>query len=173
MSAVSKIAQVRERLAVAWLARSEQERKMLTIGGAVAAVLLVYALFVAPALTGRAELEKALPQLRQDAAQMRAMALEAGTLARQPVAQVAPMTRESLTASLAALSINPASLAVTGETARLQLHGVSFANLVGWLDAQRREARITVQEAAVTAQDAAGQVDANLTLRQEPGAGSQ
>jgi general secretion pathway protein M len=173
MSAVGKIAQLRERLTVAWLARTEQERKFLTIGGSTAAALLVYALFIAPAVEGRAQLEKTLPQLRQDAAQMRAMALEAGELARQPAPQVTPMSRESVAASLAALSITPVSLAVTGETARLQLAGVPFANLVGWLDAQRREARISVQEAAFTAQDTAGLVDATLTLRQDAGAGPQ
>jgi general secretion pathway protein M len=172
MSAVTQVAQLRERLAVAWLARTEQERTFLTIGGAVAAALLVYALAIAPAVSGRAALEKALPQLRQDAAQMRAMAAEAGELARQPAQQVQPITRDSVAASLAAVSITPVSLTVSGETARMQLTGVSFANLVGWLDAQRREARLGVQEAAITAKEPAGQVDATLTLRQDVGAGA-
>lgn len=173
MSAASSIGQIRERLAVAWLARTEQERKFLTIGAAVAALLVVYALFVGPALAGRARLEKELPQLRQQDAQLRAMALEAGELARQPAVQVAPMTRESLSASLLALGITPTSLAMTGEFARVQLSGVAFANLVGWLDAQRRENRIAVQDAAIGAKEPAGQVDATLTLRQDAGAGPQ
>jgi general secretion pathway protein M len=171
MSAASNIGQLRERLAVVWLARTEQERKFLAIGAGVALVALVYLLFVSPALSGRAQLEKDLPQLRQQAAQLRAMALEAGELARQPVAQVAPMTRESLTASLVALGITAQSLTMTGEYARVQLGGVSFANLVTWLDAQRRENRISVQDAAISAQTAAGQVDATLTLHQDAGAG--
>lgn len=173
MSAVSSIAQWRERMAVAWLARTEQERKYLAAAAAVAALALVYALFVSPAVSGRAQLEKDLPQLRQQAAQLRAMALEAGELARQPVVQVAPMTRESLTASLAALGITPQSLSMTGEYARVQLAGVSFANLAGWLDAQRRENRIAVQDAAITAQSAPGQVDATLTLHQDAGVGAR
>jgi general secretion pathway protein M len=40
---------------------------------------------------------------------------------------------------------------------------------VSWLDAQRRESRIAVQEGSFTAQDPQGQVDANLTLRQDNG----
>jgi general secretion pathway protein M len=172
MSAVTQIAQWRERLAVAWLARTEQERRVLVIGGAIAAALLVYALCIAPAVSGRAQLEKTLPQLRQDAAQMRAMAAEAADLARQPAQQVQPITRDSVAASLAAVSITPVSLAVTGETARIQLAGVSFPNLVGWLDAQRRDARLAVQEATITAQEPAGHVDATLTLRQDVGAGA-
>ncbi|HEU4376301.1 MAG TPA: type II secretion system protein GspM, partial [Telluria sp.] len=59
------------------------------------------------------------------------------------------------------------------EFARVQLTGVAFANLVGWLDAQRRENRIAVQDAAISAKEPAGQVDATLTLRQDGGAGPQ
>jgi general secretion pathway protein M len=79
------------------------------------------------------------------------------------------MTRESLMASLSARGIMPGSLTLTGEFARLQVTGVSFANLVSWLDAQRRENRIAVQEGTFSAQDPVGQVDANLTLRQDNG----
>ncbi|MDL2353854.1 MAG: type II secretion system protein GspM [Pseudomonadota bacterium] len=173
MSAASSIGQLKDRLALAWLARTEQERKLLAGAAALAALALVYALLVAPALAGKAALDKELPQLRTQAAQLRALALEAGELARQPVLQAAPMTRESLTASLAALSITAQSLTMTGEYARLQLTGVSFANLAGWLDAQRRENRIAVQDAAIGAQGAAGQVDATLTLHQDAGAGAR
>ena len=173
MSAASNFAQSKEKLAVAWLARTEQERKYLAIGGALAALALVYGLFIAPALAAKARLEQELPQLRTQNAQLRSMALEAGELARQPAVQVTPMTRESLTAGLAALSITPASVTITGEYARLQLTGVSFANLVTWLDAQRRENRIGVQESTVTALAVAGQVDASLTLRQDSGAGAR
>src|SRR5665647_88693 len=121
MSAASTIGQVKERLALYWLARTEQERKLLAIGAAVALAALVYALLLGPALSGRAQLEQDLPQLRQQAAQLRAMAPEAGELARQPVAQVAPMTRESLSSSLSALGITPQSLSMTGEYAKVQL----------------------------------------------------
>lgn len=173
MSTASTVGQLRERFALLWLARTEQERKLLLGGAIVAACALVYALFVGPALTGRAQLQKDLPQLRQQAAQLRAMALEAGELARQPVAQVTPMTRESLTASLVALGITAQSLSMTGEYGRLQVSAVSFANLVGWLDAQRRENRIALQDGAFTALPTAGQVDATLTLHQDAGAGPQ
>jgi general secretion pathway protein M len=101
------------------------------------------------------------------------MAREAGELSGQPVLQVSPMTKESLAASLSALGMTPQSTSITGEFARIQLSGVSFANLVSWLDAQRRENRISVQEATITAQTPVGQVDATLSLRQDAGAGQQ
>ncbi len=166
MSIGQTIGRIKDQLALYWLARTEQERKYLTAGGAVAVLALVYALFIDPALSGRARLQKDLPQLRQQAAQLQSLAAEAAELARQPAPQVAPMTREAVLASLASRSIVPGSLTVSGENARLQVSNVSFANLYAWLDAQRRENRVAVEEGSVTALAAAGQVDATLTLRQ-------
>lgn len=173
MKASQSIGRLKERIAVYWLARTEQERKYLTVGGAVVLATLVYMIFIDPALTGRAALRQALPEMRQQAAELQAMALEASALAAQPVTQPTPMTREALTASLAARSIKAQSLTLTGEFAKLQLTNVSFANLVMWLDAQRRENRIAVQDMTVTAQGAPGQVDASLTLQQGAGAASR
>lgn len=173
MSAVKVVAQFREQLALYWLARTEKERKYLTVGGAAVLGLLVYSLFVAPALNGREKLRAQLPQLREEAAKMQALALEAGELARQPAPQVIPMTRESLTASLATRSITATSLVVSGDFAKVQLNGVSFAGMYAWLDALRRENRILAEDVGVTAGSPAGQVDAVLTLRQNTGEGTR
>lgn len=166
MSIGQTIGRIKDQLALYWLARTEQERKYLAVGGAVAVLALVYALFIDPAVSGRARLQRELPQLRQQAAQLQSMAAEAAELARQPAPQVTPMTREAVLASLATRSIVPGSLTVAGENARLQVSNVSFANLYAWLDAQRRENRMTVEEGTITALSAVGQVDATLTLRQ-------
>lgn len=169
MKAAATIVALRERALAYWLARTEQERKFLAIGAAVVLVALVYALLLAPAIEGRDRLQRSLPQLRQQAAQLQTMAAEAGALAANPAPPPAPMTREALTASLAQRSLMPGSLTLTGEYAKVQFNNVSFANLVAWLDAQRRENRIQVQDAAFTGLPAAGQVDATLTLRQNLG----
>ncbi len=173
MSAGNMIGQLKDQLALAWMARTEQERKFLTIGGAVAVLALVYALFIAPALEGRAQLRKALPELRQKASNMQAMANEAGELARRPTPQVTPMSKETLTASLATRSITPQSVIITGEFAKLQRNGISFANLYSWLDAQRRENRIQVEDIAATAATPLGNADVVLTLRQSSGEAAQ
>ncbi len=169
MKAAATIVALRERALAYWLARTEQERKFLAIGAAVVLVALVYALLLAPAIEGRDRLQRSLPELRQQAAQLQTMAAEASTLAANPAPPPAPMTREALTASLAQRSLVPGSLTLTGEYAKVQFNNVSFANLVAWLDAQRRENRILVQDAAFTGLPAAGQVDATLTLRQNLG----
>ncbi|TFW34121.1 type II secretion system protein GspM [Massilia horti] len=171
MSFASTTAQLRAHALAYWGARTEQERKYLTAGAAVVLLALAWMLLLAPAIKGRAELSESLPKLRQQAAVMQTLAQEATALKNAPVPQVTPMTQDSLHASLAARGLKPQSLSLTGEYAKIQFNDVSFANLVTWLDAQRRESRITVQDAAVTALPVAGQVDATITLRQTQGTG--
>ncbi|UUZ51285.1 type II secretion system protein M [Massilia sp. B-10] len=101
------IGQFKDQLALYWLARTEQERKYLTVGGATLAGVLVYMLFIGPALDGKAKLNKQLPQMRVEAATMQALAQEATELASRPAPAVSPMTRESLTASLTARAMTP------------------------------------------------------------------
>lgn len=162
----ARVGALRERALAWWLSRTDQERKFLTVGGAVALVSLVYALLLAPAIEGRDSLSRSLPALRQQAAQLQTLAAEAQTLAANPAPSVAPMSSDALNASMAQRGLKAGSVTMTGEYAKLQFNGVSFANLVAWLDAQRRENRVQVQDASFTALAAVGQVDASLTLRQ-------
>lgn len=172
MSLAGKISGLRERATAYWIARTEQERKFLLVGGAVAALALFYLVLLEPALEGREQLRRSLPELRQQAAQLEALAGEARAVAGQPATAVTPVTREALAASMSARGLNPASLSVSGEYTKVQLSNVSFANLMAWLDAQRRDSRLMVQDAQFTAQTALGQVDATLTLRQAGGPAS-
>lgn len=153
-----------------WIARSQQEQKFLTVGGGALALALLYSALIAPALDGRAKLQKDLPQLRQEAADMAALARQARELASQAPIPVAPLGRDSLNASLAARGLTPQSVSMTGDYARVQLAGVPFPSLMQWLDALRRENHLAVQDAAITAQAAPGVVDAVITLHQGEGA---
>lgn len=157
---------LRQRMDGFWLARSGQERKLLTLGGAVAGLALFYSLLIAPAVDGRARLRHDLPQLRQEAAEIAALARQAAELKQQTPPPVPPMSRASLAAALAARGLNAQSIGITGDYAKLQLSGVPFAGLSAWLDALRREQRIAVQEASIVAQSVPGMVDASLTLVQ-------
>jgi general secretion pathway protein M len=152
-----------------WQARTEQERKFLGVGGIVVGLALFYGLLIGPALDGRARLRKELPELRQQAAELQALALEAASLRGQNTIAPSPMTRDSLNAGLAARGLTPQSLTITGEYAKAQFNGVPFAGLVTWLDAIRTESRIAVFDASFSAQDTAGMVNATLTLRQGAG----
>ncbi|TFW22153.1 type II secretion system protein M [Massilia arenosa] len=171
MTGDSLFSHLKEGVLVYWNARTEQERKFLTVGGAVVALAVLYSLFIGPAVDGRAALRKQLPQLRQQAAQLQGMAAEAAELARQPVPQVTPMSRDSLTASMTTRGLKAESIILTGEFAKIQFKGMPFAAIVTWLDAQRREARVMVQDVNLVAAGDAGQVDGTLTLRQNAGGG--
>jgi general secretion pathway protein M len=166
MSKPNPIQELRAQADAFWQVRTEQERKLLRIGGIVVGLALFYGLLVDPALTGRAALQKSLPQLRQQAAEMQAMAREAQALQSQNTIAPTPMTRDNLNAGLAARGLNPQSLNVTGEYAKLQFNGAQYAGIVAWLDAIRVESRVSVVDASFTAQDAPGVVNASLTLRQ-------
>lgn len=158
--------ELRARADAFWQVRTEQERKLLRVGAIVVGLGLFYGLLVGPALDGRAQLHKHLPQLRQQAAEMQMMAREAQALKGQAAIAPAPMSRDSLNASLAARGLSAQALNVTGDYVRLQLAGVQYAGVVAWLDAIRTESRINVVDASFTAQDAPGVVNAALTLRQ-------
>jgi general secretion pathway protein M len=166
MSIATKAGELRERALAYWIGRTEQERKFLAVGAIVVVLALLYLVLLAPALEGREQLRRSLPELRQQAAQLQTLAGQAQALAGQPAVEAPPLTRDALAASMTARGLKPESLTITGEYARVQLNGVSFANLIAWLEASRRDSRLTVQDAQFTAQTALGQVDATLTLRQ-------
>lgn len=172
MNVMTKIGELRERALAYWLARTAQERKFLAAGGAVVVLALLYLVLLDPALSGRDQLRRSLPELRQQAAQLEALAVEARGLAGQQAPAPAPLSRDALAASMKARGLDPASLSLSGEYAKIELTGVSFANLVAWLDSQRQENRLLVQDAQFTAQEAPGQVNATLTLRQNIGPAS-
>lgn len=165
-----RLAPARDRLAVMWLARTAQERRFLAWGGVILGIAFFYLTLLAPAIEGRAQLKRSLPALKQQAAQLQSMADEARALASQVPPRVAPLTREGVTASLAARGLAPQELSVTGNYARFKLDNVSFANLMAWLDEQRRTGQLGVEEAQLSAQTPLGQVNATLTLRQNNGA---
>ncbi|TWI63095.1 general secretion pathway protein M [Pseudoduganella lurida] len=167
MSVNSTIAGWRARGSAFWAARTEQERRMLAIGGAVVGLALVYSLLVDPALTNRERLRRTLPELRQEAATLQALATQAAQLSAQAPVQALPLSREALTAALAARGLATQSLVMTGEYVKIEWKGVPFAGLVTWMDAVARENRLLVQDAKISAVDTAGLVDATLTLRQQ------
>jgi len=152
-----------------WSARTEQEQRMLGIGGAVLAIGLVWGVLIDPAMSGRARLQEDMPKLNQQVAELQALAGEASQLAALPQAAPQPLTKEAVSAALQARGLAPQNLTVSGEYIKVEFKGAAFAGVVSWLDAMRREQRVTLQEGQVSAQGPAGQVDANLTLRQETG----
>lgn len=150
-----------------WSARNPREQAMLAAAAAVALLALIYMLLISPAQSGREQLAKSLPALRQQAAQLQALAKEASGLSSDtPAPEVQPVSKESVEAALARKGIKAQSVAVTGEIVRLQLPSVSFSGLIGWLDEMQKNALLSVEEATIVALPQPDMVNATLMLHQ-------
>jgi general secretion pathway protein M len=171
-AATSRAGGMKQSFSTFWNARNKRERNMLAIAAAVVVLGLLYALLIDPALSGRQALERKLPTLRQQSAEVQALAREAsssGVAARANAntPPPPPITRERLEASLSEKGLKAQSLSVTGELARVQLAGVSFASTVEWLTELQRTSSVGVVDAVVEAQAQPDTVNATLSLRQQ------
>ena len=161
---------MKQSLSAFWSERNKREQNMLSAAVVVVVFGLIYALFIDPALSGRDDLGKKLPQLRQQAAEVQALSKEASTLgSKTSSAPPSAMTRESIETSLSRKGLKAQSVTVSGELAKLQLNGVPFSATTEWLAEVQKTARMSVLEAVVEAQQQPDMVNANLTLRQQRG----
>ena len=149
-----------------WAARDPRERTMLTAAAAVIVLALLYTLLIDPALSGRKQLNKDLPALRQQVAQLQALAKEAAALSGKSAPTPPAITRENIDAALARKGLKPQSVMLSGDLVQVKLASVSFAGTLGWLDDMQTTAQLSVVDANIAALDKPDLVDATLTLRQ-------
>ena len=167
MSSVANFNRLRDTAMTFWSDRSVRERKQLLLMGTVIVLAMLYLLLVAPALSGRAQLRKSLPELRQKSADMRQLVREAAMLS----ATVAPppmlLSKETMEATLGSHGLKAQSIVVTEDVVRLQLNAASFSSLVDWLGDVQKTARLSVIDASIVALPVGDSVNATLTLRQQ------
>jgi general secretion pathway protein M len=156
---------LKQSLSVFWNERNRREQNLLSAALVVIVLGLFYVLLIDPALSGRNDLERKLPALHQQAAQLQALAQDTATLSGKAAAPAPVVTRERLQASLAGKGLTPQSVVLSGELAKVQLNGVSFANLIDWLQEAQKSLRLSVTDAVVDAQPQVDTVNASLTLR--------
>ncbi len=173
MNAATQLSGLKQSLSAFWSERNQRERNMLVAAIAVVVLGLIYALFLDPALSGRTDLEKKLPALRQPAAEVQALSKDAVAASSKAATPVPPMNKESIEASLARKGLKPQNVSVTGELAKVQLSEVSFAGAIDWLADMQRTARVSVVEAKVDALTQPDMVNASFTLRQQRSEQSQ
>lgn len=167
MNAIGILSELRESVTGFWLGRNARERMVLAAGAALIMLGLIYAIFFGPALNGREQLQKNLPSLRQQAADMQAMAKEAAQLAGVSVPPPATVTKQSVETLLTQKGFKSPTVAVSGDVVRLQLSSASFAGLLDALEELRKTAGLAVLEANFVALAQVDTVSANLTLRQQ------
>jgi general secretion pathway protein M len=138
---------------------------MLVVAGLVVTLGLIYALLIDPALTGRVQLNKNLPVLRQQVAQMQAFSKEAAALSANSSAPLVTMSKENIEAALVSNGLKPQSVVVTGDFAKVQLSAVSFAGTMNWLVEMQKTALLSVVDANIVALAQPDMVNATFTLR--------
>jgi general secretion pathway protein M len=149
-----------------WARRDTRERAMLTAAAVVMIFALTYALLIAPALAGRKQLNRDLPLMRQQVAQMQAWSKQAEALSGKPVTPVAAMNRDIIETSLARNNLKLKSLQLNGGFAKVQIGAVPFSGTLSWLEEMQKSSRISVVDASITALDQPDMVDATFTLLQ-------
>ncbi|MBN3752916.1 type II secretion system protein M [Paraburkholderia sp. Tr-20389] len=150
-----------------WEARTVREKGLLTWGGAVLAVVIVWSVLWAPAQDGRARLRESIPSLQRQLSQMTAQANEARSLsaAAQGVAPTGGALKDALTASLSDHGLSATQVQVLGNAVQIQLKNASFPAWTQWLDDARKQFKVQVSEAHVTALKQDGQVDLTASLQ--------
>ncbi|MEA3119671.1 MAG: ral secretion pathway protein [Paraburkholderia sp.] len=150
-----------------WAGRTGREKTLIAWGGTLVGALIAYSLLWAPAQEGRLELRERLPQMQRQLTLMTAEANEARTLA--PAALGAAPTgnalREALAASLAQSGFGAPQVQLAGDAVRIELKNASFPAFTMWLDDARRQFKVQVSEAHVTALKLDGQVDVTASLQ--------
>ncbi|MEO5353539.1 MAG: type II secretion system protein M [Magnetococcus sp. XQGC-1] len=152
-----------------WQQRDQRERRLLTGGAAVVVLALIYLICFDPAWSGRNRLQKQIPVLRQQVAEITALQSQYTQLAASVAQFSEPVSREIVEASLATRGIKAQTLNVSDEIVRLQIQAVSYANMMEWLVEAQKSSRLTVEEARFSALPETGQVNVSLTLKQQRG----
>jgi general secretion pathway protein M len=150
-----------------WYQRTDREKALLTWGGGVLAVVIAWSVLWAPAQEGRARLRESLPTLQRQLAQMTAQANEARQLsaAAQGVAPTGGALKDALTASLSDHGLAATQVQVMGNAVQVQMKNASFPVWTAWVDDVRRQFKVQVSEAHVTALKEDGQVDVTASLQ--------
>ena len=146
-----------------WSARLPRERRMLSTGAALLSLLIIWLLLIEPAAEGRSRWQKALPELRRQLAQMRAISSELAALPA-PLEPASDWSSVSVERSLKDKGLSAQSLVVSDSGMTANFANVSFVSLVEWLQQTQSAAHLIVTEASMTARELPGRVDARLAL---------
>ena len=160
-------AEIGRSLSEFWEARTPREKTLLMWGSLMLGLVLVYLLLWAPAFEGRARLRSTLPTMQRQLATMNAQANEARSLAigAQGVTPTGGALRDALAKSLADNGMQPTQVQVIGAAVQIQLKNTSFPSWTLWLDDARKQFKVQVSDAHITALKPDGQVDLTASLQ--------
>ena len=149
-----------------WTARNARERMMLISAALVVSLGMAYVVLINPAMSGREQLNKSLPVLRQQAAQLQALSAEATALSGKTSAPPIVMSKENIEAALARKGLKPQYVMMNGDVVKVQLAAASFSGMLNWLDDMQKTARLSIVDANIAVLAQPDMVNAIFTLRQ-------
>jgi general secretion pathway protein M len=149
-----------------WLGLARRERAMVAGTAALAIGAFLYLVAIEPAWKARARLGEELPRLRAQAAEVDALAREAGQLKRRGVAaESGAAAKDALERSLAAADLRAARVSALDERrVVVSAKAVPAARWLAWLEEAARESRLRVALLRISQTAARGVVDAEVTF---------
>lgn len=162
-------------IAAWWNGLAAQERRVLAVGGAVAALLLLWALLWHPLVQRRAELEREVERQREELAFVRTGATEiarrhatgvqaGGQRAGKSLLALADATARSGGLGDALKRVEPAG----AKTVKVAFESARFDALAGWIEALAGSYGVEATELSVDRADGIGIVNARVTLQDAP-----
>lgn len=148
-----------------WQLRQPRERIVLRYGIAALLAILFYLLLIAPAVSGRTRIEKSIPFLRQQSAELQSLISRAATFSDHPAPMRLPINQATIEAALMKKNLIANSIVINGDNATVQFSGVAFSGLLDWLDEMQKTAHWEVTHTNINAQ--VDTVTAVVTLRQQ------
>jgi general secretion pathway protein M len=156
-----------------WQKQSERDRRVLTVGGAVIALLLAWAFVWYPLARARAQLESRVNDERADLAWMRQTGGELQELRAKGARGKVDRQGKSLFA-LADVTARGAGLAAalkrvepTGpKSVRASFEAANFDALIGWVDGLARDYAVQTTDLSADRVDGIGLVNARVVLEE-------
>jgi general secretion pathway protein M len=148
-------------------ARAPREKRLITAGGTVLVLALIYNLLWAPAWDGRAKITADLPELEVQLADVQLQAGEARRL-KGAAAVRAPSgaaLRDALAASLAEAGIPEPQLTVLGKGVQVDAKNAPFGAWMAWLDEVRHADHLRVVNAHAAGEVQPGHATVSATLQ--------
>ena len=139
-------------IAAWWEERQAREKRLISIGLAVLAVVIFYNFLIAPAWQNTADLKQVLPGMKQQLATMQGEADEARRLSvsAQSVAPTGDSLLAAVTSSLADQGFAAAKVQRVGTAVQVDFANVSFARWVAWVDDMRKQLKVQVSQTHIT-----------------------
>lgn len=151
-----------------WSERAPRERAILGFGAAVVTAAIFYLLLIDPAWTGSHALERSLPSVRTQAAQLDSYLAEANALKSRPQVALVGATeaRAAIEKSLAAAGLKATrTLALSDTDTQLSFTNVPYASFTAWLAETERTLGLRAYSVSAKRVSTAGNADIELVLR--------